>query len=188
MPTQKYMPSDFSQEIKLPPNPNSGTILDVSSRPRVPKVKSSQSMRSLRGGPITSKLSVLSFDMNQEPETTICINNTEMCLWTVQSVNSTQRWPVTTEPHRTQSPSSELQSSTRRAKSEDPDPVSTEIIKSNFQFSELLSVQVKKDTEIFSKLTDQIPSANDHKYLNLIKAYLSIFISIISIIRNQVYV
>lgn len=39
-------------------------------------------------------------------------------------------------------------------------------------------MQVKKDTEIFSKLTDQIPSANDHKYLNLIKAYLSIFISI----------
>ena len=89
-----------------------------------------------------------------------------------------QRWPVTTEPHRTQSPSSELQSSTRRAKSEDPDPASTEIIKSNFQFSEQLFVQVKKDTEIFSKLTDQIPSANDHKYLNLIKAYLSIFISI----------
>ena len=128
-------------------------------------------MRSFREDPITLKLLVLFLDMNQEQETTICINNTEMYLLMVQSVNSTQKWLVITEPHQIQFPSSELQSSTRRAKSEDPDPASTEIIKSNFQFSELLSVQVKKDTEIFSKLTDQIPSANDHKYLNLIKSY-----------------
>ena len=91
-------------------------------------------MRSFREDPITLKLLVLFLDMNQEQETTICINNTEMCLSTEQSVNFMQKWPVTTEPHQTQSPSSELQSSTRRAKSEDPDQTYTEIIKSNFQF------------------------------------------------------
>jgi hypothetical protein len=170
------MPSDFLQEIKLLQNPNSGIILDVNSKLRALKAKFWPSMRSLREDLITSKLLVLFLDMNQEQETTICINNTEMCLLMVPSVNFTQRWLVITEPHQTQSPSSELQFLTRRARSEDPDQSNTEIIKSDFQFLELLFVQAKKDTEIFSKQTDQIPSVNDHKYLNLIKSFIYVFL------------
>lgn len=114
-------------------------------------------------------------DMNQEQETTICINNTEMYLLMVQSVNFTQKWLVITEPHQIQFPSSELQFLTRRARLEDPNQFNTEIVKSDFQFSEQLFVQVKKDTEIFSKQTDQIPSVNDLKYLNLIKSFIYTF-------------
>jgi hypothetical protein len=126
-------------------------------------------MRFFREDQITLKLSVLFLDMNQEQETTICINNTEMFLLMALLVNFMHKWLVITEPHQIQSPSSELQSSTKRAKSEDQDQYNTEIVKSDFQFLEQLFVQVKKDTEIFSKLTDQIPSVNDLKYLNLIK-------------------
>lgn len=132
-------------------------------------------MRSFREDPITLKLLVLFLDMNQEQETTICINNTEMYLLMVQSVNSTQKWLVITEPHQIQFPSSELQFLTRRVRLEDPDQFNTEIVKSNFQFSEQLFVQVKKDTEIFSKQTDQIPSVNDLKYLNLIKSFIHLY-------------
>lgn len=132
-------------------------------------------MRFFREDPITLKLLVLFLDMNQEQETTICINNTEMYLLMVQSVNSTQKWLVITEPHQIQFPSSELQFLTRRARLEDPNQFNTEIVKSDFQFSEQLFVQVKKDTEIFSKQTDQIPSVNDLKYLNLIKSFIHLY-------------
>ena len=176
MQAPKYMLSDFSQEIKLLLSPNSGTIWDVNSRPRVPRDKFSPWTKSFREDQITLKLSASFSDMSPEPETTICINNTETSLSTGPSVNFTQKWLVTTEPHATQSPSSELQSSTRRAKSEDPDHSSSGIIKSDFQFLEQLFVQVKKDTEIFSKPTDPTPSVNDHKYLNLIKSFPLFFI------------
>jgi len=82
---------------------------------------------------------------------------------------------VITEPLKTQSQSSEQQFLTKRAKSEDQDLSYSEIIKSDFQFLEQLAVQVKKDIELYSKLTDQIPSVNDHKYLNLIDNSLFFF-------------
>ena len=59
IPTPKSMPSDSSPETKSSPNLNSGTISDVNSRPRVPKVKFCQSTRSSNADPITSKPSAL---------------------------------------------------------------------------------------------------------------------------------
>jgi len=76
------------------------------------------------------------------------------------SVNSTQRWLVTTEPHLTPSQSSELQSLTRERKSEDPEVFNTEEM-SSFPFSALPAEPVTEDITLSSEPQDLTPSAND---------------------------
>ena len=76
------------------------------------------------------------------------------------SVNSTLRWPVTTEPHLTLSQSSELQSLTRERKSEDPEAFNTEEM-SNFQFSALQAEPATEDITQSSEPPGLTPSAND---------------------------
>jgi len=76
------------------------------------------------------------------------------------SVNSTLRWPVTTEPHLTLSQSSELQSLTRERKSEDREAFNTEEM-SNFQFSALQAEPATEDITQSSELLDPTPSVND---------------------------
>lgn len=76
------------------------------------------------------------------------------------SVNSTPRWPVTTEPHLTPSQSSELQSLTRERRSEDQEVFNTEEM-SSFQFSALPAEPATEDIDLSSEPQDLTPSAND---------------------------
>jgi len=76
------------------------------------------------------------------------------------SVNSTQRWLVTTEPQLTPSQSSELQSLTRERKSEDPEVFNTEEM-SSFPFSALPAEPVTEDITLSSEPQELTPSAND---------------------------
>ena len=76
------------------------------------------------------------------------------------SVNSTLRWPVTTEPHLTLSQSSELQSLTRERRLEDQEVFNTEEM-SNFLFSALQAEPATEDITLSSEPQDLTPSVND---------------------------
>ena len=83
----------------------------------------------------------------------------------VPSVNFTLKWLEIIVPHLILFPSSELQSSTRKTKSEDPEASNSETASSSFPFSGLHIVLVKEDTETSSEPPDPTHSANDLDYL-----------------------
>ena len=115
------------------------------------------------------KLSELSWNINPEPESTTCINNTETLHWTALSVKCIKKWLVTTEHHQTQFQSSEQWFWTLRRKSEDQNHTCSEKTDLGSQFSEPPTEPVKTDTKLYSRPTDPILSSNDvSRYLTLI--------------------
>lgn len=155
------MPWDYSHQTKLLQNPNSGITWEDNSRPKQHKVKSSQSTKFLRRDPITLKPSELSLDINQEPEFTTCIKNSEMSLSTELSANFIWKWLVITEPQETLSQSSELLSSTRKTTSEDLILNSSEKITSSSPSLELSQDPAIEDINRFSRVLSQEHSDND---------------------------
>ena len=144
------------------PSLNSGTTWEGSSRPRALKVKSCQLTRFTNADPTMSRHSALFLSINPEPEFTTCTRSTETLPWTEPSVNCTKKWPVTTEPHRTQFQLSEQWFWTERTRSEDQNHTCSEKTASDSQFWEPAEEPVKADTELSSRPTDQIPSSNEH--------------------------
>jgi len=142
---------DFLLLIRLLQNQNSGIISEDNLRQNQLKDKYSQLTKYSKEDLTTSKLMVLFSDINQELVFIICTKSSEIFPSTEQSVNSTWKWLVTTEPQETQSLSSELLFSTAKMILEEAILIYLEITQLSSLSPELLLEQAKTDIKAFSK-------------------------------------